>query len=194
MEKIKAGGSDSLGQTLFKYRDYTPIPLIIIMLFVASPSVLTATIGTIVVTFGELIRVYSVAFIGGVSRTRSGSLGEKLITGGPFQWVRNPLYCGNFFIVFGLAIFSGSLWFTLFTVALFYFQYHFIIQYEEKILEEKFQEEYREYRRRVPAWFPKKIPSLNELEWSDSYSKALLSEKRTLSAIAAMLFILVLMA
>ena len=93
--------SSSLGETFFKYRDYTPIPLILIVLFVAKPSVFTATLGTIVLTFGELFRIYSVAFIGSISRTRKESLGNQLITSGPFKWVRNPLYLGNFFIVFG---------------------------------------------------------------------------------------------
>ena len=183
---------NSLGKTLFRYSDYTPIPLIIILLFVAKPGVFTATLGTLIVMLGELIRIYSVAFIGTISRTRSGSLGDTLITGGPFKFVRNPLYCGNFFIVAGLAVFSGSVGFTILTIALFYFQYHFIIQYEEKILEDKFQDEYRKYKQEVPAWIPDKIPGLDDIEWSDSYSKALKSEKRTLTAIAAMLALLIL--
>ena len=184
--------SSSIGETFFKYRDYTPIPLILIVLFVAKPSVFTATLGTIVLTFGELFRIYSVAFIGSISRTRKESLGNQLITSGPFKWVRNPLYLGNFFIVFGLAIYSGILWFCVLTAALFYLQYHYIVQYEEGLLEKKFGNEYGAYKASVPAWFPKSLPKLNEIEWPDSFTKSLKSEKRTLSAIAGMLILLIL--
>ena len=191
MESLNKEENENVGQMLFKYRDYTPIPLILMVILVARPNVLTATFGTLIVILGELIRIYSVAFIGGISRTRSGSLGEELVTSGPFRWVRNPLYCGNFFIVLGLSVFSGSLWFTILSTGLFYFQYYFIIRYEEKILEEKFQEKYREFRLSVPAWLPKKLPKIDEIEWPDSYSAALRSEKRTLASIAAMLILLV---
>ena len=106
--------------------------------------------------------------------------------------MRNPLYLGNFFIVLGLAIYSGVLWFCLLTIALFYLQYHFIVQYEEGLLEKKFGTEYGAYRASVPAWFPKSLPKLSELEWPESFNKSLKSEKRTLSAIAGMLILLIL--
>lgn len=194
MEAMKQKENETLGQVLFRSRDYTPVPLILILLFVARPTVLSATIGTLCVVFGELIRIYSVAFIGPVSRTRSGSLAQELVTHGPFQWVRNPLYCGNFFITLGVLLFGSSPWLTLIGMGLFWLQYYFIIQYEETLLEEKFREQYRMYKDSVPAWFPKRIPALEELEWppSSGLSRALRSEKRTLGAIAVMLFLLVL--
>ena len=184
--------SPGLGQTLFKYRDYTPIPLILIVLLVAKPSVFTATLGMIVLTFGELFRIYSVAFIGSISRTRKESLGDQLISSGPFKWVRNPLYLGNFFIVLGLAIYSGVLWFCILTAVLFYLQYHFIVQYEESLLGKKFGNEYESYKAAVPAWFPNSLPKLSDFEWPSSFTQSLRSEKRTLSAIAAMLILLIL--
>lgn len=178
------------GETLFKYRDYTPIPLIVIMFIVAKPTVFTATLGTMMMVFGELIRIYSVAFIGSISRTRKDSLGNNLVTEGPFGIVRNPLYFGNFFLVLGTAVFSGVLWFVALTAVAFYIQYHYIVLYEESLLETRFGSEYHEYRGRVPAWFPRKIPELSEMQWPDSYSKALKSEKRTLMAIALVLLLL----
>ena len=99
-----------IGEWFFKYRDYTPIPLIIALLFVNDPTVFSATIGLLAVVFGELFRIYTVAFIGTVSRTRSDSTGQKLVTNGPFGIVRNPLYVGNFFIVLGFALFACLLY------------------------------------------------------------------------------------
>lgn len=182
-----------IGAKLFELRDYTPIPLIVLVLFVAEPSVRSATIGTLITVCGELFRIYSVAFIGSVSRTRNtSSAGANLITSGPFAFVRNPLYCGNFLICLGIAVFSGVTWVVLLTVALFAFQYYCIVKYEEKLLLEKFGTEYAEYMTKVPAWIPSRLPALAEIEWPDTFSPALRSERRTLAAVAFMLIALML--
>lgn len=175
------------GEQLFKLRDYTPIPLILLTLIVQSPTVLTATLGVLLVAFGELFRLYSVAFIGSISRTRGASLGASLVTSGPFGVVRNPLYVANFLILLGFSVFSGRLWLLLLSVILFALQYGFIVAYEESKLSEKFGLEYEEYKKRVPAWFPASWPGLEALEWPISFSAALRSEKRTLTAIALVL-------
>lgn len=183
-----------LGEKLFELRDYTPIPLIVLTLFVADPSVRSAVLGTLLAVFGELFRIYSVAFIGSVSRTRNTSTtGGNLITTGPFKYVRNPLYVGNFLITLGVAIFSGVTWVVLLTVAAFAFQYYCIVKYEEKLLISRFGREYEEYMQRVPAWFPSRLPALDQIEWPDTFSPALKSERRTLLAIAVMLLALTLL-
>ena len=178
------------GLNLFKYRDYTPIPLIFLSFIVAKPNVISATLGTLLVIFGEFIRLYSVAFIGSISRTRKDSLGGKLVNTGPFKIVRNPLYVGNFFIVTGLSIYTSSASLVFLATALFCFQYYFIVQYEESLLEKKFGSEYAQYLQDVPAWIPSKLPKLEEFEWPDSFTGAIKSERRTLTAIFAMIFIL----
>ena len=45
-----------IGEKLFEWRDYTPIPLILLVLFFATPSTASATLGTLIVVLGELIR------------------------------------------------------------------------------------------------------------------------------------------
>ena len=180
-----------IGEKLFELRDYTPIPLIVLVIWYCDPTVRTATLGTLLVVLGELIRIYSVAFIGSVSRTRNvTSAGSNLITSGPFGLIRNPLYVGNFFITFGLAVFSGGWWLITLAVLLFSFQYYCIVKHEERLLVARFGQEYEEYMTAVPAWIPARLPALTTLEWPDTFSPALRSEKRTLLAIAAMLLAL----
>jgi protein-S-isoprenylcysteine O-methyltransferase Ste14 len=179
--------NEGLGQKLFKLRDYTPIPLLLLLFLVQKPTILSATLGCLLICCGELFRIYSVAFIGGISRTRSESLGEQLVTSGPFQWMRNPLYVGNFFITLGISLFSGRLWFSVITVAFFCFQYYLIVGFEEQLLAKKFGAAYDVYRAKVPAWLPNKLPALDDVEWPTSFSAAIRSEKRTLGAIALVL-------
>lgn len=180
-----------VGAKLFKLRDYTPIPLIVLLLVFAHPGVRTATLGTLLVVLGELIRIYSVAFIGTISRTRGlSTTGGALVTTGPFGVVRNPLYVGNFFITLGILVFGGSLGVLVVGVLLFAAQYYFIVKFEEDLLLQKFGRQYDDYRAAVPAWFPRRMPGLNEIEWPTDYSHALRSERRTLTAIVAMLVVL----
>src|SRR5688572_11325540 len=94
-----------LGKFFFRWRDYTPLPLILVMLFVADPSVVSATVGVIFCCIGEFLRMWCVSYIGGVSRTRSDSLGQRLVIDGPFRIVRNPLYFSNLIIILGIVIF-----------------------------------------------------------------------------------------
>lgn len=181
-----------LGEWFFKARDYTPIPLILLLLFFGEPTVKSATIGILLVVIGELSRIYSVGFIGSISRTRSQSTGQRLISDGPFAYVRNPLYVANFLITLGFTIFGGRLWLTALTVFLFAVQYFFIVAYEENLLVAKFGEEYEDYRMRVPRWIPERLPSLDQLIWPDTFSPALKSEKRTLTTIISLIFLLAL--
>ncbi len=181
-----------IGEKIFKLRDYTPIPLIILLLIFAKPTVVTATFGLLIVMLGELLRIYAVGFIGSISRTRKNRTGGNLISSGPFGYVRNPLYVGNFFISFGLAVFAGNLFIMLLTALLFGIQYFFIVKYEESLLTKTFGDEYRQYCEKVPAWFPRRGIKVDELEWPDTLSPALRSEKKTLMAIAGVLLFLLL--
>jgi protein-S-isoprenylcysteine O-methyltransferase Ste14 len=181
---------DDLGEMLFKLRDYTPIPLIILMLMLARPGVFSVTIGMLLIFAGELFRIYSVAFIGGVSRTRSDSTGPELIRNGPFAFTRNPLYVGNFLISFGFSVYSGSIIVMLATVMLFAFQYHHIVMYEEALLAGRFGADYDRFRQMVPRWIPNRLPDLDQIEWPHNFGPAIKSEKRTLSAIGILMLAL----
>lgn len=188
---LASSGID-LGKKLFEWRDYTPIPLILILIFTISSTARSATFGTLLVLIGEVIRIYAVAFIGSVSRTRSQSTGPALVSTGPFGIVRNPLYVGNFFIVTGFAVYGGTGWVVLLAILAFAFQYYFIVKYEESLLLERFGNEYQAYMERVPAWIPTKLPKPDMLEIPGTFAPALKSEKRTLTAIAVLLIVLML--
>ena len=75
-----------------------------------------------------------------------------LITHGPFAWSRNPTYLAAMFIWLGWAIFYGSVVMLILTVVGWTFFNYFKVPREERALEARFGEAYRDYRRRVPRW------------------------------------------
>ena len=181
-----------IGEKLFRSRDYTAIPLAVLLLFAAEPTVPSATIGTLIVVLGEVLRIYGVSFLGSVSRTRSDSTGTQLVTIGPFAFLRNPIYTANLIICFGMGTYGGVGWLLVLIMLGSIFQYYCIAKYEERLLLEKFGEDYQRYFERVPAWIPNKIPEFKDIQWPQSILPALHDERRTLTAIVLGLLALML--
>ena len=81
---------------------------------------------------------------------------SKLITNGPFSYVRHPLYSTLMIMLPPLVV----IWLTdlLFLVpwVLIIFVSHFVVSIEEKGLIKAFGEDYEKYRRYVPALLPYK--------------------------------------
>jgi protein-S-isoprenylcysteine O-methyltransferase Ste14 len=86
-----------------------------------------------------------------VSRGRSS---EGLVSSGAFGYVRHPLYVASLLFYLGLAVATASLFSFALLVFMFLF-YNYIASYEEKLLEEKYGEEYRLYKKRTGKWIPK---------------------------------------
>lgn len=173
-----------LGEFFFKYRDYTPLPLILILFFIAQPGVFSSSLGFLFILLGEFLRLYSVSFIGPKSRTRGKGTGDHLIQEGPYSFSRNPLYLANFLIAFGFSCYSGKLWFVLFSSLLFFIQYHYIIIFEEVTLAKKFPKEYPSYCKKVSRLFPKSFSGFEDLEMPRNFFSSFKTERRTLTSIA----------
>jgi len=171
---------------IFKYRSYTPIPFLILMLIFENASVTSLVIGFIIALTGELIRLWGVSWAGSETRTTGGVGGSFLVISGPFAHVRNPLYVGNILLYFGIGIMSMSLFPYLQIVALlfFVFQYFVIVKEEEGYLIKTFGEDYKKYFNNVPRFLWRfssyKDESIPQPEFI--FSKGLKSETRTLQA------------
>ena len=79
---------------------------------------------------------------------------DKVITSGAFKQVRHPLYLASILAYLGLTISTLSLLSLALFVGIFIF-YNYLASYEEKLLEEKFGEEYIKYKQRTGKWVPK---------------------------------------
>jgi len=84
--------------------------------------------------------------------------GHRLIRGGPYQLVRNPIYTGILTGVAGTAIALGQVC-GLVALAFLFAVYSWKIRREQRLLAEEFGEEYAHYCRTVPALVPFKLHS-----------------------------------
>jgi len=82
----------------------------------------------------------------------------RLAVAGPYAFVRNPLYVGNFLVGLGFCLFCHHLGLVGIYIALFGFAYWGTVADEQKMLTERFGEDYRGYCRSVPAYFPRLTP------------------------------------
>jgi protein-S-isoprenylcysteine O-methyltransferase Ste14 len=82
-----------------------------------------------------------------------------ILSTGAFQYVRHPLYLGSIMFYLGLAVSTASLVSLALVVVIFLF-YNYIAGYEEKLLEQRFDEAYRMYKNRTGKWLPMIGPKL----------------------------------
>jgi protein-S-isoprenylcysteine O-methyltransferase Ste14 len=75
-----------------------------------------------------------------------------LVVDGIYGRTRNPLYLGGTFLNLGLSVAAGSLWAILLTVPLLWVINVGVIAREERYLERKFGDAYRDYKARVRRW------------------------------------------
>tara|TARA_B100000579_G_C22486991_1_gene690610 strand:- start:27 stop:617 length:591 start_codon:yes stop_codon:yes gene_type:complete len=179
---------------LFSKRSYTPIPIVISIVYFSDPFQPYFLIGLLFIGIGESIRFTAVRFAGG--RTRTTKVGaNKLCTSGPYAYTRNPLYIGNLLIYCGIVLFSGGTFLLeLLVIVLIYFtfQYTLIISLEEDKLLELFGEQYLKYKLNVPRIIPQLFPWNNKKQSKPlTLVDTLKTEKRTLQNIILMILIIV---
>lgn len=191
---MEENGSD-IRRLIFKYRSYTPIPFLLVMIWFAQPTVLSLVVGFAVIFIGELIRFWGVSIVGAETRTTGTVGGTFLITSGPYSYVRNPLYVGNMLLYGGVGIMSMALfpWMLLVAIAWFYVQYYLIVTREEEYLAATFRGEFDDYLRNVRRFVPRLTPyrSARPAAKTVDPSEGLASERRTLQAIGLVVTLVV---
>jgi protein-S-isoprenylcysteine O-methyltransferase Ste14 len=85
---------------------------------------------------------------------------QALITVGPYAWTRNPIAMSHAAALIGLSVFLGTVS-AVVLVILLSIPVHMAMLHEERTLELRFGDAYREYRAQVPRWFPRPPRSHN---------------------------------
>ena len=107
-------------------------------------------LGAVLMVIGEMIRFWALGFM--------EKKGQKLAMSGPYAFVRNPLYVGNFFLGLGVTVIVWN-WIILVVFLVgFLGIYAGTIRGEEKHLLEKFGKTFEDYCKNVPSLFPRFSP------------------------------------
>jgi len=85
--------------------------------------------------------------------------GKKLISKGPYQYVRHPLYAAFIWSGTGIISMIYKSWLLLIFIIPIHIFWVWHIQKEEKFLLNQFGQEYEQYMMRTPQFFPKYISS-----------------------------------
>jgi protein-S-isoprenylcysteine O-methyltransferase Ste14 len=83
---------------------------------------------------------------------------ERLVVGGVYRYVRNPMYVAVLAAIVGQALLLGRLGLLMYAAAAWLVVAAFVRWYEEPTLTRRFGAEYETYRRAVPAWWPRLRP------------------------------------
>ena len=83
---------------------------------------------------------------------------ERLVVGGVYRYVRNPMYVAVLAAIVGQALILGRLGLLLYAAAVWLIAAAFVRWYEEPTLARRFGADYEAYRRAVPAWRPRLRP------------------------------------
>lgn len=110
----------------------------------------------------------------------------QLVTTGPYQFTRNPMYLGSFLIGLGFAMILWPWWSIPLFVWIFLTRFNQQIQKEEEFLSETFGGEYEAYCLRAPRFFPSfKTLSLRNIDPAELINiKELFSTKEKFGILA----------
>jgi protein-S-isoprenylcysteine O-methyltransferase Ste14 len=80
---------------------------------------------------------------------------RSFVPGGPYRWVRNPMYLGALVVLVGFGFWNASLSMVLLALPALALAHLFVALYEEPTLRRRFGVPYVTYLARVNRWVPK---------------------------------------
>jgi protein-S-isoprenylcysteine O-methyltransferase Ste14 len=142
------------------------LALAAVVLGLALDWLMPAFVLTVLLTWPERIAIAVVLFAAGAGLAFAALRGFRaagthvepwkpasaLVTDGIFGWLRNPMYVGLTLFLVATSLALASDWMLVMTIV-FVLVIHFgVVKREERYLEAKFGEAYRQYKARVPRY------------------------------------------
>ncbi|MBV9700881.1 MAG: isoprenylcysteine carboxylmethyltransferase family protein [Candidatus Eremiobacteraeota bacterium] len=189
---MNGGESANLQALVFKNRGLLlALPAAALLIF-GRPDLFSITLGLPLAVIGELVRCWAVGY-SGVTTRNDVVTAPQLITAGPYGYVRNPLYLGNFITAAGFAIaFTGGNASAVRTalivgcLACMLAVYVIVVAHEERFLRGQFGERFEAYCARVPRIVPQlRAPQDRNGSWRPSVLVD--AESKTFAIFAAMI-------
>ncbi len=160
-----------------------------------TPSAFSIAVGLPLAFVGEAVRAWAVGY-SGVTTRGDTVMAPALVTAGPYAYVRNPLYVGNFITAAGFAIaFTGDnaapvrLSLVAGALGVMLGVYAIVVPHEERFLRSTFGDAFDAYTDAVPRVVPRTAPAGSQ---QGSYDPAVIgrAESRTFVTFGAMLVVL----
>ena len=125
--------------------------------FIIPDSLLQIPAGLILLFFGLVLAVWTMILF---HTTGKGTLSprahtKKLVTKGPYKYVRNPMIIGVLSVLTAEALILNTILIFYWAVIFFIINCIYFKLFEEKQLAKNFGDEYIEYKKNVPMWIPK---------------------------------------
>jgi protein-S-isoprenylcysteine O-methyltransferase Ste14 len=83
---------------------------------------------------------------------------ERLVIGGAYRYVRNPMYLAVLSVIVGQGLLQWQPSLFIYAAIFFAIVAGFVLTYEEPTLRETHGADYEAYRAAVPAWIPRLTP------------------------------------
>lgn len=107
-------------------------------------------LGLACILLGQLFRISARGY-----KAEHSQDSQRLVQGGPYALVRNPMYLGILLVGLGVVLVLLNLWAAILFLAIFIVRYATLIFKEEKKLLGIFGNDYVQYRHRVPRIVPR---------------------------------------
>lgn len=152
------------------------IPIPFKVYFEGTSTLLLWTAGFLLMLAGITFRIYTAGYLQG-KHTTTTIIADYMCTSGPFAYIRNPLYLGNFVIGLSLAV-AFNEWYGYLVFAIHYIGvYSILVSYEEKFMANKFGAAYAEYRANTRRFIPRLRPFKSSSYVSPDFKVGFSSEK-----------------
>jgi protein-S-isoprenylcysteine O-methyltransferase Ste14 len=150
----------SFQETMNRLRVRAGLFLAVAVILLARPTWSSILLGILISFLGLVIRAWA-----------SGHLRKEkaLAVSGPYRYSRNPLYVGNFLLGIGITAGARSWWVLGLCIAYYAIFYPMIIRRERERMKNLFPQQYIEYGKKVPLFFPslrKHLPANGRFRWS----------------------------
>jgi len=122
------------------------------------PPIWLQALGWVVILAGVAVIVEAFArfVLEGIGTPAPVAPTEKLVVGGLYRYVRNPMYLAVEAVILGQAAVLGRWVLVAYAFVFGVTVWSFVRWYEEPTLRRQFGPAYDEYRARVPAWWPRR--------------------------------------
>jgi protein-S-isoprenylcysteine O-methyltransferase Ste14 len=112
----------------------------------------------IVAGAGFLLQAFARFVMEGLGTPAPVAPPSRLVVGGIYRYVRNPMYLAVTATIVGQALLLGRWWLLAYAAGFAAICFCFVRFYEEPKLAQRFGREYEDYRRAVPGWLPRLTP------------------------------------